>query len=353
MKSLAEIDKNLKVETSIKKDDIKFFDANDSMFKIYGVSYENGKYRRMPEKVASSVSEGVLALHAHCAGGRVRFRTDSPYVAISVENNGIEYSANFSYTGKAGMDIYMNEDGKDIHVGTYSIPEGTTNKYEGVVELGESKLRDITINMSSYCGVNKLFIGLREDSIVEECTPYADEKPVVYYGSSITQGAFSSRPGNTYEAIVSRRLNLDYINLGFSGNALAEDEMIDYINNLDMCAFVYDYDHNAPTPEYLKETHEKMFKAIRKKHPTLPVIMMPRPRFELCPHEKRRLEIIKETYNNAVNSGDKNVYLIDNKALCALCGNDGTVDLCHPSDAGFLSMAKAVGDILEKILKNT
>jgi hypothetical protein len=353
MKSLSEIDTNLKVESSIKKDDIKFFDANDPMFKIYGVIYENGKYRRMPEKVASSVSEGVFALHAHCAGGRIRFRTDSPYVAISVENNGIEYSSNFSFTGKCGMDIYMNEDGKDIHVGTYAIPEGTTNKYEGVAELGVSKLRDITINMSSYSEVHKLFIGLKEDSIVEECTPYACDKPVVYYGSSITQGAFSSRPGNTYQAIVSRRLNLDYINLGFSGNALAEDEMIDYINNFDMCAFVYDYDHNAPTPEYLKETHEKMFKAIREKHPDLPIIMMPRPRFELCPHEKKRLEIITETYNNAVNSGDKNVYLIDNKTLCALCGNDGTVDLCHPNDAGFMSMAKAVGDVMEKILKNT
>ena len=61
------------------------------------------------------------------------------------------------------------------------------------------------------------------------------------------------KPGNAYESIISRSLNCDYLNLGFSGSALAEREMAEYIADLDMRAFVYDYDFNAPTVEHLKK----------------------------------------------------------------------------------------------------
>jgi len=353
MKTLAEIDKNFKVETSIQKDDIKFIDANDPIFKLYGVFYENGKYCRMSEAVASSVSEGVASLNECCAGGRVRFVTDSPYVAVVAHIKQTEPSPHSTFVGKTGMDLYVKRDGEEVHTGTFIPPMNTKDKYESIVDFGKKELREFTINMPPYNCIYKLYIGLSEDSIIKDPAPYINEKPVVYYGSSITQGACASRPGNNYQQILSRRLNIDYLNLGFSGNALAEDEMIDYIANLEMSVFVMDYDHNAPTIEHLEKTHEKMFKAIRNQNPDLPIIIMPRPRFTLTENEKKRLGIIKTTYTNAVNSGDKNVYFIDNTELCALCKNDGTVDMCHPNDLGFLSMANAVEKVLAKILKNT
>ena len=109
---------------------------------------------------------------------------------------------------------------------------------------------------------------------------------------------------------------------------------------------MYDYDHNAPTVEHLAETHERMFKIIREKNPNLPIIMMSRPKFYLCNHEVKRLEIIKKTYDNAVANGDKNVYFIDGRDLCKVCGNEGTVDNCHPTDLGFFSMAQTLGDFI-------
>jgi lysophospholipase L1-like esterase len=155
----------------------------------------------------------------------------------------------------------------------------------------------------------------------------------------------------SYESIVSRRLNADHINLGFAGYARGEDEIAEYISNLEMSCFVYDYDHNANTVEDLKNTHEKMFKRIRSKNPDVPIIMMPRPKFCLTEGDVLRLNVIKETYNNAIENGDKNVYLIEGEKLMQMAGNDGTVDNTHPTDLGFASMAKAVGDLLEKILK--
>ena len=124
--------------------------------------------------------------------------------------------------------------------------------------------------------------------------------------------------------------------------------MIEYIKKLDMSLFVYDYDHNAPTVEYLKNTHEKMFRAIREENPDLPIVMMSRPLYTLENDDLARRDIVMATYKNAVAAGDKNVYFLDGPQLMSLCKNEGTVDNCHPTDFGFASMAQAIGDLIEK-----
>ena len=87
----------------------------------------------------------------------------------------------------------------------------------------------VTLNFPCYGRLCELFVGLDEGATLNEAPEYKYVRPVVYYGSSITQGGCASRPGMSYEAIISRNFNYDYINLGFSGNAKAEDEMIEYI----------------------------------------------------------------------------------------------------------------------------
>ena len=142
--------------------------------------------------------------------------------------------------------------------------------------------------------------------------------------------------------IVSRALQTDYINLGFSGSAKAEDEIAEYIASLDMSVFIYDYDYNAPSVEHLENTHGKMFSAIRKSNPELPILILSRPKFRLTDEEKLRLGIIRKTYDDAVLSGDKNTYFIDGQTLVKYAHGDATVDGCHPNDLGFYSMAKAM-----------
>lgn len=341
------IDSNFKVETNLNVGDIRFYNVLNDPFHIYGVFYENGKFRRMPEKVAETVSDGVLRLHTNTAGGRVRFKTDSPYVAIHAKMSDIWRMSHFALTGSTGFDLYANNEYVYTFVPPYDISDG----YESIIYFQSNEMREITINFPLYCSVNELFIGVSEQATLCAPQPYKYEKAIVYYGSSITQGGCASRPGMSYESIVSRRLNADHINLGFAGYARGEDEIAEYISNLEMSCFVYDYDHNANTVEDLKNTHEKMFKRIRQKNPDVPIIMMPRPKFCLTEGDVLRLNVIKETYNNAIENGDKNVYLIEGEKLMQMAGNDGTVDNTHPTDLGFASMAKAVGDLLEKILK--
>ena len=108
MRDISKIDKNFAVNTKIGKDDVVYRNVLEEPFKVYGVFHEDGKFRRLPEAVAKTVSEGVLALHANCAGGRVRFRTNSKYVAIYAELENIGRMPHFPLTGAAGFDIYAD-----------------------------------------------------------------------------------------------------------------------------------------------------------------------------------------------------------------------------------------------------
>ena len=346
MSNIVEIDPNFKVETQIDKPDLRFYNAQEEPFRIYGVFYQDGKFRRLPESVAQTVSPSVLRLHSHTAGGRIRFRTNSTYIAIQAKMPVIGKMGHFALTGSAGFDVYNGT----RHVKCLPPPFAIQDGYEGVVELGNAEMRDITIYMPLYSEVSQLHIGLSDQAIVEPPKPYTHETPIVYYGSSITQGGCTSRPGMGYESIVSRRLDTDYINLGFSGSAKAESEIAEYIKGLKMSVFVYDYDHNAPTMEHYEKTHEAMFRTIRDANPDLPIVCMSRPQYYVTPTVQQRMDIMRTTVENSRARGDNKVWMLTGPELMALTEGEGHVDGCHPTDLGFFSMAKAVGDLLAKIL---
>jgi lysophospholipase L1-like esterase len=260
----------------------------------------------------------------------------------------------FAITGSGGFDLYVRQAGQDRFVSTFRPSFGYTEGYESLFDFKSSEMREITINFPLYSDVCELYIGLEGGAKIEAPTPYSSEKPVVYYGSSITQGGCASRPGNAYPSILSRKYDLDFINLGFSGNARGEREIAEYIASLDMYAFVYDYDHNAHSAEYLEKTHEPMFKLIRASHPELPIIMMTGASMARCFDNKElRREIIYKTYKNALDAGDKNVYFIDGSSLFRCDDGDmATVDRTHPNDYGFYRMAKAVESELRWIWRS-
>lgn len=352
MANIVDLDKNFKVETNIERDGLTFFDAKKPPFKVYGVYHDGTLYRRMPDDVAEQTNVGVHNLAKNTAGGRVRFITNSPYVVIKVHT---PYSVKFSHmplTAMMGLDMYSFEDGKYTILKTFVPPTKFKDCYDSVFDFqGGEKLRDLTINFPLYNDVLELYIGVKEGSIIREAPEYKISKPIVYYGSSITQGGCASRPGTSYPAIISRKYDADYINLGFSGNGKGEAVMADYIAGLDMSVFVYDFDHNAPTLEHYAERHEPFYKTVRAAHPDIPIVMMtrPKPKHFLCDAELQRIEVARRTYENARARGE-NVYFIPGYELMDIAGEDGCVDLCHPTDLGFFSMAERLSRELDKIL---
>ena len=348
MSNISQIDRNFAVQTSLNIENIRFHSIREEPFSIYGVFYENGAYRRLPEQVAQSVSEKVYQLHTHTAGGRVRFVTDSRYVAIKAVMHNIGKMPHFALTGSAGFDLYVGK--RQEYFGAFVPPFDISDGYESVVRFDSQAQREITLNFPLYSGISELYIGLEDGATLKKAPAYKHSKPIVFYGSSITQGGCASRPGNAYQNIVSRALQTDYWNLGFSGSAKGEPEIAQYIAGLDMSVFVYDYDHNAPTLEHLEATHQKMFSLIREQNPDLPILILSRPKYRLTETEQKRLAIIKRTYDEAIAAGDQHTYMIDGPTLMRYAKNDGTVDIHHPNDLGFHSMAKVLIPQLRALL---
>ncbi len=358
MSDISKIDKNF-VSGQVDKEDLKSYDVRNEPFKLYGIyAPESGElFRRVPDKVAKEMSDGAYALHTNTAGVRVRFKTDSKYVAIKAKMPWVALMPHMPAVGSAGFDLYA--DGE--FVSSYNPPITYADRFratfeldggfEGIIEFADRKMRDIIINFPLYSNVSELLVGLQEDAQLLPGGGYKYKTPVVFYGSSITQGGCASRPGNCYEAVISRRLDTDYINLGFSGNARAEDVIADYIAGLDMSVFIYDYDHNAPTVEHLRKTHKRMFDKIRKAHPDLPVIMISRPNPSVAEEREERIRIIRETYETAKAAGDNNVYFINGQDILNYKDRDMvTCDGVHPNDFGFWCMAEIIGGAVEKVL---
>ena len=336
---------------------LKYYHFKSEPFRIYGLYDEKSLNRkhciRMPEEVAKSVSAGVESLNLQTAGGRVRFVTDSPCLAIKMTRSPRVSGLNFSPIGRGGMDVYIKrgEVGEQVLYATFS-PSQDLDAIDKFINLPAGN-KQITLNLPNYSGVTDLYIGLDSNASLERHPDYSIEKPVLYYGSSITQGGCASRPGMSYENIISRRLDINYLNFGFAGSAKAEDEIVNYMAGLDFSVFVCDYDHNAPTVEHLNDTHEKMYLKIREKHPDVPVIFVTRPNFWLRSNEcLQRRDIIYNTYINAQNRGE-NVIFIDGYSLFAGRNReDCTVDGTHPNDLGMFRMAEVIGKAVEYALRD-
>ena len=210
---------------------------------------------------------------------------------------------------------------------------GYTDGYDDII--GQPWLpkgcKEITINFPLYSGVTELWIGLNRNSTLEKRADYKIGRPVLYYGSSITQGGCASRPGMAYETIISRRLDADFINLGSNGSARAEQPIADYLASLDPVVFVMDYDYNAPDPEYLAKTHENLYRTFRVAHPDTPVIMVGKSDFWLCNESNmERRDVIYRTYNNARLRGEKVIFIDDHSLFPTNMREECTVDNCHP-----------------------
>ena len=347
MKNIAEIDKNFKVESHLDLKDAEYYNIKEHPWCLYGLMFDD-MFRRMPMDVAKNVNEGVLSLHSNTSGGRLRFVTNSPYIAIVAKMPDKIHFPHMPQTGVTGFDMYVD----NRFYSTFIPPIDMEYVLSSVESFGTSEERNITINFPLYNNVSDLFIGIKKGASFKKADDYKQKEKIVYYGSSITQGGCASRPGLAYPAIISNELGCDYINLGFSGSAKGETVMAEYIASLNPGVFVLDYDHNAHTEQHLEITHEKFFKTFRRIRPDTPVVIIsaPNAKFTYLNWSARR-KIIKTTYDNALISGDKNVYFIDGETLWGedhwdLC----TMDRTHPNDLGHFKMAQAILPTIKEIV---
>jgi hypothetical protein len=307
--------------------------------------------RRLPARLKDTFRPPVWNLAQQPSGGRIRFRTDSGQIAILAQNPNAEIMHHMTTIGQSGFDLYVN--------GEY-ISSAWPDKAGKIVRewtVGSAgTMRDITIYLPLYKAVKIDELLLDPKARVESSPTFARAKPVVYYGSSITQGGCAENPGLSCQAIVSRWLNVDFVNLGFSGNGLGEPAVAQAIAEIDASCFVLDYWGN-PSPEVYRDTLPGFVDILRKQHPKTPIIITgpyyfsgesTSPDLKAKQDEKRK--ITREFVEHRRKSGDRLISYIDGFEMLSREHADGLVDGVHANSIGFYFCAKGLEPHLRKAL---
>jgi hypothetical protein len=92
-------------------DDFEWHEITEEEFSIHGVYFdkESDCYIRLPVETAQKTSEGVAFLNRLTAGGRVRFSTNSRYIALQAAiptDHGP--ACHMPLTGSHNFSIYVN-----------------------------------------------------------------------------------------------------------------------------------------------------------------------------------------------------------------------------------------------------
>lgn len=343
------------IYTKLDAPDIVFYDVRRAPFDLYNFydPINQPIFCRVPEDVAAATSKSVEAHAKRTAGGRVRFSTDSEYIAISTKQFMVIQEIQPPLIANVGFDLYEDTDADSKFIRQFTPPKTITDGYEQIIRLNGRKMRSFTIHFPMHCGVESLYIGLQRDAKVGEGRKYLNESPIVIYGSSIVHGVGVTRSGLVYSNMLCRRLNRNVFNLGFSGAAKAENAIVEYISGLDMEVFVCDYDHNARNAEYLAQTHRPLYEKFRAKHPDTPFIMISRPNGATNPVQVyERRDVIIDTYRYALSIGDRHVYYIDGETFfLGRYENDCTVDGVHPNELGYALMADGIEAAIRRALR--
>jgi hypothetical protein len=305
---------------------------------------------RLPCAVMAQVNDWLQYLAWHTSGGMIRFRSDSTAIAIRASLRTTDDMNHMTRNGSSGCDFYLGTGGDKTYLGSV-MPDHGAGRLEGILYPPGKVMCDWTVYLPLYNGVNTVEIGLDPDCRLEAPPPFAVEKPLLFYGSSITQGGCASRTGNAYAHFLGRFIDAPVVNLGFSSGGCGEPVIAEAIAGLNLAAFILDYDYNALDPAHLLATHEPFFWIIRDRQPALPVIMISKCDFRPTDDYRRRRDIIRRTWQNAVDRGDRNAYFIDGESLFGTdCRDACTVDGCHPNDLGFFRMAKSIQPVLQHAL---
>lgn len=335
---------------------MKKISYKDEPIKIFGVPEfeKKKKLQRLPREIAEKY-EGVLQCFPktglRCPGARMCFRTDSEKFRIKIELETLSFDLGMSIFACQSAHVLIGER-KNARFAGLVFPENYEQKsFEG--EFTKSReMEDVTVFLPTAELISDVWIEIEDGARIEAPTPYKYSKPMLYYGSSITEGAHATRPSNAYTALVSSHLDIDYYNFGFSGSAKGHLDFAEYICKQDISIFVLDYDHNAPDTKYLEKTHESFFKYIRERKPELPIIITTSPDFDYAEDKALRREIIRKTYTNAVNSADKNVYFVDGETFFGTVDRHScTSDTTHPNDLGHYRMAQVLEPVIKGVLE--
>jgi hypothetical protein len=330
-----------------------------SQFGVEGRGWSDTKsfYDRLPAKAEALVRKPVWDLSRNSAGMCVRFVTDATTLhARWALTESWLYLPNMTAIGKSGLDLYVRtENGwRWLAVGQ---PTAQTNEVKLVENLLPGK-REYLLYLPLYNGTKFLELGIAATNVMEKAPAWGagERKPIVFYGTSITQGASASRPGLVHSAMLGRKFNWPTINLGFSGNGKMEPEMAGLLAELDPSIYVLDCLPNMVADE-IKERVEPFVRKLRTAHPDVPIVLVEDRTMQDAFLVAGRMEwyhlkdraALRAAFDRLQQAGLKHLYYIPGEHLLGDDG-EGSTDGSHPNDIGFKRQAEIFAQVLEPLL---
>lgn len=363
-KTVFDFDANLKNEQREAKA-LKWLNVKDGCFGLFGSDAlgEEGFCRLSKEErdYIRSVNDGEAWLAEQAAGIQVRFETDSAQLFLKGRNRAPFDMTNMTQIGECGADLYVYDEEMAAYVlhDVVRIYPMNSTTYE--LSLGHftdrpKKPRRYIVYLALYMAVEELSIGVDEDAAV---TPsrFGCDKKIGVYGTSIVQGCCASRPGLAPTNYLSRQLDMQVYNFGFSGAAMMEKALGEVLGNREMDVLIVDAEPNAGIDGKMKENAEGFLNAFFEKKPNVPVVLFSRVLFAMDRYDEYRIKL-REYYKGYLcdlakryrKKGYK-AYFADGSKIFKGNYTEYTADGIHPSDMGMISIAAAYKREVKKALK--
>lgn len=330
-------------------------------FEIMGRYHDEKNFNRIDTNCQRTVRPMVWAISKNSAGISVRFRTNSTALSIKWKLTGNASLRNMSKVGVSGVDVYCYVKNAWQFINT-GIPGAVMNDASIITQM-DTTTKEFLVNLPLYDGVDFVEIGIDENAKITRPKLRMDKiKPIVFYGTSITQGGSASRPGMAYPSIISRKYNVETINLGISGNGRFEQSVGEVLCNIDASLFVIDCTPNSP-PDTVKKNALNLILQLRACQPQTPILLVEsiyRENYLLSGQDetkaggikfiKAQNRELKKAFDEAKSKGIKKIYYLPGDNLIGL-DHEGTVDGTHLTDLGFYRMAEEIGKSIKKIIK--
>ena len=314
-------------------------------------------YQRFPDSLASLLRKPVWQLSTNSTGIAVYFESNSTSISAKWKTGDKTNFPHVAATLVKGVDLYALDNNQWYYVGIGK-PNNPIYQDAAIIKGLDGSTRQFLMYLPDYETTDSLLIGIDSTSFIQHVTSsvFANKKPIVFYGTSIVQGASAMRSGMAYPAIIERGLQTETINLGFSGNGQLEIILADIMAKIDASCYVIDCGPNL-SPELAAERTLPFLQRLRKNKPTAPILLVaqieyPTTRFVSSVDQKVKKvnEVFLNSFNQLKKEGDKNLFFLPSQGIIGEDG-EGTVDGVHLTDLGFYRIAGAIKKKLETILK--
>ena len=341
----------------------KYVNATDLRIINKGFDDSERTYSRLPANLKDSVRQSLWDRQQCSSGIGVRFATNSSRIGVRYKLLLDTHMIHMADTGLKGTDLYIFE-GDSVWRHAATNRPYLKDKENKIVEstymsnLDTTAMTEYMVYFPLYDGVIDLEI--KVDSLAELTSGRPDlidrNKKIVAYGTSILQGGCASRTGMAATNILSRELNCEVVNLGFSGDGKMDSCVARAMAKIpDVDVYVLDPVPNCT--EMMCDTLTYGFvNILRTARPDIPIVMVEGPIYPYARYDSffrkylpAKNEKFRRNYEKLKSENPENIYYVDSVNLDGI-EDDGTVDGIHLTDLGFRHYADKLRPVLEAIL---